>query len=161
MGTGSLTSSIRWVPRYPCWKWLGDNLLLRKVFSNTIFWFFQCLLFLFQWVILLPWDEYHLSLQKWVAPIGWLLSLPWRVSYRLALLLVFPRSTLFPDALSVILEFRLLLFLLLLCLPITLQRDLGWWPRCCDWFEKYSISLLGRHSINAISWHGCEGDDSK
>ena len=58
----------------------------------------------------------------------------------------FPGSTLFPDARNVILVSRLLrlLLLLLLCLPITLQRDLG--------------SVLRSYPIFAISWHCGTGD---
>ena len=54
-----------------------------------------------------------------------------------------------------------LLRLLLLCFPLTLQRDLGWWLWGCESFEKYSISVLRSHSINAISWHCCVRDGCK
>ena len=74
----------------------------------------------------------------------------------------FPSSTLFPDALSVILEFRLLrLLLLLLYLPVTLFVTLGGGPWCCESFEKYSSTVLKSHSISAISRHCCVGDDCK
>ena len=75
----------------------------------------------------------------------------------------FPCSTLFPDAWNVILESRLLRLLLVLlqCLPITLERDLGCWPWCCEPFENYSIPFLRSHTISAISWHCGGGDDCK
>ena len=47
------------------------------------------------------------------------------------------------------------------CLPITLQRDLGCWPWCCESFEYYSISVLRKHTIDAISWHCGVSDDCK
>ena len=75
----------------------------------------------------------------------------------------FPSSTLFPEALSVILEFRLLrlLLLLLLYLPKTLQRDLGWRPWCLRVVRKI-LDLRSEKSLdNAISWHCCVGDDCK
>ena len=56
---------------------------------------------------------------------------------------------------------RLPLLLLLLCSPITLLRDLGCWPWCCEPFENYSISVLRSHTINAVSWPYGESDDCK
>ena len=57
----------------------------------------------------------------------------------------FPDRMLFPDA--VLLESRVLrlLLLLLLCMPIALQRNLGCWPWCCEYLEYYSISVMRSH----------------
>ena len=120
--------------------------LLEYKFCSNEFRFFHCLLYSYQWVLVSLWDEYHRPLQKWLAPISWMLApLPSRVSYRLALLLGFPKLR----AVSRSLE---LLFLLLRS-PIPLQRDLGCWPWCCEPFEDHSISVLRSHTINAVSWH--------
>ena len=59
--------------------------------------------------------------------------------------LAFPGRPLFPETWYVCVRnglLRLLLTLLLLALPIPLQRDLGRGPWCRKPFEKYSISVL-------------------
>ena len=70
---------------------------------------------------------------------------------------------LFPGAVNAFLERRLLrlLLLLLLALPLPLQRDLGCWPWCCEPLEYYSISVLGNHTVPAVSWHCNVGHDCK
>ena len=151
MGIGSLISSIQWVPHCLFWKWHGWDFLPTTIFSfarscsNTNFvWtnFNSYDLFCFRVSeFFFLWDEFLPPLQKCVAPIAWLHS-QLRGVFRIVSHSCsdFPGSTLFPDALNVILESRLLR--LLLCLPVTLQRDLGWCPWCWQSFEKYSISVL-------------------
>ena len=82
MGIESLTSFIRWVrSTMPMLKMVGwilcwtpssssQGLLEYKFCSNQCC-FSQCLLYSYHWVLLSQWDEYHLSLQKWVAPVAW------------------------------------------------------------------------------------------
>ena len=48
-----------------------------------------------------------------------------------------------------------------ICQYVHSYCDLGWWPWCCESFEKYSSTVLKSHSISAISRHCCVGDDCK
>ena len=90
----------------------------------------------------------------------------WCVSSRLALLPCFPKSSsvsrvLYCNLCVGIGLLRLLLLLLLLASPVPLQRDLRWWPRRCESFEKYSISVLSHHTVSAVSWYCGVGHDCK
>ena len=51
--------------------------------------------------------------------------------------------------------------LLLLALPILTQRYLARWPWSFKSFEKYSISTIWCHTINAISRYCCVGHNCK
>ena len=68
----------------------------------------------------------------------------------------FPGRNLFRVAFHVFLANGLLL---LLQKPLAFERNLGSWPRCCEPFELYSISVLSNHSVNATSWHNVMGDN--
>ena len=71
--------------------------------------------------------------------------------------LIFPFYTLFPGAGYVCVRSGMLL----LPMPILFQRYLGCRPWSFKFFEKYSISVLRSHTVNAVSWCRSVGHDGK
>ena len=147
MGIEPMISSMQGAPHCPLRKWHGwmlcwtpsspsQGLLEYKLCSNQ-FWFFRSLLlFSYQRGLLFQWHGYHLSLQKWVAPVAWLLSLSsvacfasCRILARLSQVARCFQRLCVSSSSS-------------LYLPITSQRDLVWFFWCCESFECYSISVL-------------------
>ena len=103
-------------------------------------------------------DEYPHPRSKWYAPVSWArsASVEWCVtSCAPSWSSLF--ASLFPEAKYVCVRSGMLL----LALPILFQRYL----RCRSWsckpFEKYSISVLRGHTINAISKYRSVGHDCK
>ena len=119
-------------------------------------------LFLRNIVISEGWDGYRLPLQKWVSHQFPGCSLHFRGVFRIIShsCSAFPGSTLFPDALNVILESRLLRLLLLLLLLFANYSST--WPWVLALVLRVVRMLLDlRSEINAMSWHCCVGDDCK
>ena len=128
------------------------QILFEQIFTRSISWVSASLFEKHLW-----WFPVQPPLLTQLAPSSWMLfPLPWRffMSSRT------PDRMLFPDAVNVFLECRLLQLLLLRlqCKPITLYRNFGW---CCEPLENCSVSVLRNHTINAVSCHCGVGDDCK
>ena len=173
MGPLSLTSLVRWVRRYPCWKWLGWILCWTPFsFSQGLLECKSCL----RQILILSMSFVFVSVSSSFT-MRWVSSFASEVGST-SCLVALPSVACFvssrnPTRLSQVARCFQTLWVsssslgccgcccCCCCLPITLQRDLRWWPWCCESFEKYSISVMRSHLINAISWHCCVGDDCK
>ena len=164
-GIETWMSSTQWTPHYPCRKQLGWSLgqtpsspspdLRDNNFYLSQFWFFEWPLYSYLWVLLSQSSVLHQCICGHVLVTETSIHTHFRIKllpvsrylvrfcnvFRVVLhvCLAFPGRSLFPDTWYVCVWnglLRRLLLLLLLALPIPLQRDLGCGPWCRKPFRK-------------------------